>query len=398
MKQPNLFVPAFTTLSPAALLRPQRRKQPYPFSAPQVRYFYFARNGLWHLVKLLGLEGREILMPSYHHGVEIEALMAAGARLRFYRVGRKMDVDLEDVERQIGPETAALHLTHFVGFPGPAREMKRIAERHGLLMIEDCAHALLTRVGGEPLGQVGDVSVFCLYKGLPVPNGGAVVVNNPRLGNVPVVPSPPASSTLSLLAASMLRNIALRGGWAGRTLRQMALGIGKGTLRASKVEPVLTGTQHFNPQDLPLGMTKLALRIGLSHDMDRVRETIRRNYLFLQEELGKLVPPLIPLPPGAAPLFYPLVVEDSHAMVVEMLARGIEAVEFWRGPHPACDMGQFPDVAWLRQSVMEVPCHQDISMPTLRRIVQAVQEILADKPEFTKSSWTVPASSRAISA
>src|SRR6186997_2864934 len=102
MKAPDIFVPAFTTLSPAALLRRPRRNQPYPFSSPQVRYFYFARNGLWHLVKLLGLEGREILMPSYHHGVEVEALMAAGARLRFYRVGRKMDVDLEDVERKIG--------------------------------------------------------------------------------------------------------------------------------------------------------------------------------------------------------------------------------------------------------------------------------------------------------
>jgi perosamine synthetase len=379
MKQPDMFVPAFTTLSPATLLRRPRKQQPFPFSAPQVRYFYFARNGLWHLVKLLGLEGREILMPSYHHGVEVEALMAAGARLRFYRVDRKMNVDLADVERRIGPETAALHLTHFVGFPGPIREMKAIAERHGLLMIEDCAHGLLTRVNDEPLGQVGDVAVFCLYKGLPVPNGGAVVVNNPELGNVPVLPSPPASSTLSLLAASMLRNVALRGGWPGRTLRQMALRAGKGTLRASKVEPVLTGTQHFNPDHLPLGMTQLALRIGLSQDHERIRQIIRRNYLYLQEQLGEIVPPLIPLPPGAVPLFYPLVTEDSKAMVTELLARGIEATEFWRGPHPACDVRQFPDVAWLRKSIMEVPCHQDISMPTLRRIASTVREILTSK-------------------
>jgi perosamine synthetase len=379
MKQPDMFVPAFTTLSPAALLRRPRQQQPFPFSAPQVRYFYFARNGLWHLVKLLGLEGREILMPSYHHGVEVEALMAAGARLRFYRVDRKMNVDLADVERRIGPETAALHLTHFVGFPGPIREMKAIAERHGLLLIEDCAHALLTRVNDEPLGQVGDVAVFCLYKGLPVPNGGAVVVNNPTLGNVPVLPSPPVSSTLSLMAASMLRNVALRGGWPGRTLRQVALRAGKGTLRASKVEPVLTGSANFNPEHLPLGMTRLALRIGLSHDLDRVRETVRRNYLYLQEQLGEIVPPLVPLPPGAVPLFYPLVTEDSKAMVTEMLARGIEATEFWHGPHPACDVRQFPDVAWLRKSIMEVPCHQDISMTTLRRIAGVVREILTRK-------------------
>jgi perosamine synthetase len=250
---PDLFIPAFTTLTPTMLLRRPRRKQPYPFSAPQVRYFYFARNGLWHLVKTLGLEGREILAPSYHHGVEVEAMLDAGAKLSFYRVGRLMDIDLEDVERRIGPQTAALHMTHFVGFPGPAREMKAIADRHGIPLIEDCAHALLSRVNDEPLGQIGDVSLFCLYKGLPVPNGGAIVVNNPKFQNVPDLAPPPATSTMSLLASSMLRGMALRGGWPGRTLRRMAVSVGKGTLKASKVEPVLTGTEHLNIYHLPLG-------------------------------------------------------------------------------------------------------------------------------------------------
>jgi perosamine synthetase len=388
LKTPDLFVPAFPTLSPTALLRRPRRTQPFPFSSPHVRYFYFARNGLWRLVKLLGLEGREILMPSYHHGVELETFLDAGARLRFYRVGRRMEVDLDDVERKIGPQTAALHLTHFVGFPGPVREMKAIADKHGILLIEDCAHALLTCIGDEPVGQTGDVSLFCLYKKLPVPNGGAIVVNNERLGNVPQLPSPPASSNLGLLASSILRNIALRGGSPGRRFRQMALRVGKGTLRASKVEPVLTGTEHFNREHLLLGMTRLALRIGLSQDLDRVRQELRRNYLFLEEQLGKLVPPFFPsLPPGVAPFFYPLVVEDSRATVKELLARGIEAVEFWHGPHPACDVRLFPDVAWLRNSIVEIPCHQEISIRTLQRVVEVVREVVTKRnPQSAKAA------------
>ena len=38
-------------------------------------------------------------MPAYHHGVEVEALVDAGAIPKFWRVGRKWDVDLEDLER-----------------------------------------------------------------------------------------------------------------------------------------------------------------------------------------------------------------------------------------------------------------------------------------------------------
>jgi len=377
MKAQELFIPAFTTLSPGMLLQRPRRRRPYPFSSPSIRYFYFARNGLWHLVKMLGLEGGEVLLPAYHHGVEVEAFLDAGAKVGFYRIGPRMEVDLDDVERRIGPDTRALHLTHFVGFPGPVRAMKQIARRHGLYLIEDCAHALLTLDGEAPLGRTGDVAIFCFYKGLPVPNGGALVINDPRIIHVPQPPPPPLSSTGSLLASSMLRYQALRGGRAGRALRRLALRLGKGTLRVSKVAPVLTGSEHFSRAHLDLGMSSVALRIALSQDFDRIRAAQRRNYLFLRAGFADLSEPLFPdLPPGVAPFFYPLVVDDNKRTAEQLNALGIEAVDFWRGSHPQCDLAAFPDVARLRRSIVEIPCHQDIPLPILRRVVAAVRDVL----------------------
>jgi hypothetical protein len=205
MKPPDLFVPAFTTLSPTMLLRRPSRPAGFPFDSPRVRYFYFARNALWRVVRLFGLERGEVLMPAYHHGVEVGALLDAGARVRFYRVGARMETDLEDLERQIGPQTSAIHLTHFLGFPGPVREARAIADRHGVPLIEDCAHGLLTLDGGQPLGRTGHAAVFCLYKGLPVPNGGALVIHDPRIADPESPPPPPLGSTISALAVSMLR-------------------------------------------------------------------------------------------------------------------------------------------------------------------------------------------------
>jgi hypothetical protein len=118
--------------------------------------------------------------------------------------------------------------------------------------------------------------------------------------------------------------------------------------------------------------------------------------VYLEERLRDLVPPLFPsLPRGVSPFFYPLVVEDSKATVTQLLARGIEAVEFWRGPHPACDMTDFPEVAWLRRSVVEIPCHQDIPLSTLRQVVQAVREVLTARTAGARAAtWpaavTVP--------
>ncbi|MBK5256580.1 MAG: aminotransferase DegT, partial [Vicinamibacteria bacterium] len=120
---PGMFVPAFPTIRPESLLGggDEAIKGHYPFSDPSARYVYFARNAIWHAVKALRLDRGEILVPSYHHGVEIEALIDAGARVRFYRIGPHCEVDLEDVASKIGPETTALYLTHFLGFPGPVR-------------------------------------------------------------------------------------------------------------------------------------------------------------------------------------------------------------------------------------------------------------------------------------
>src|SRR5581483_5644972 len=112
IKRTGLFVPPLPTLWPKMLLRSGKIANYYPFCAEQTRYFYFARNAIWQTVKMLALEQREVLVPAYHHGVEIEALIAAGARVKFYRVVANWDVDLEDVKKKISADTGALYLIH----------------------------------------------------------------------------------------------------------------------------------------------------------------------------------------------------------------------------------------------------------------------------------------------
>jgi len=377
MLEPRLFVPAFPTLAPEMLLRGRGAGRHHPFSSPTVRYFYFARNAIWHTVKMLGLDRGEVLVPSYHHGVEIEALLDADAQVKFYRIGRRFEVDLEDVEEKISSRTTALYLTHFAGFPGPVREMKKLAEKHGLPLIEDCALSLFSMDGDRPLGLTGDVAIFCLYKVLPVPNGGALVINAPGRHDLPEPPPPRFSSTFSLLSSSLLRNVAMRGGKPGRSLRRMALRLGKTSLKAARIAPVLTGSQHFDRAHLNLGISGLTRRIALVQDVARIVAVRRDNYRFLQEQLGDLSEPMFgTLPAGVVPLFYPMLVEDNRSTVERLVARGIEAVDFWRDFHPACPPAEFPEVALLRRSMMEIPCHQDLSLRTLARVATSVREVL----------------------
>jgi perosamine synthetase len=82
------------------------------------------------------------------------------------------------------------------------------------------------------------------------------------------------------------------------------------------------------------------------------------------------------LPAGVSPLFYPLAVENKHEVLERLQAKGIEAIDFWRRFHPTCDAGRYPDTERLRRSVIEVPCHQDLTPEVMTRVANVVREAM----------------------
>ena len=72
-------------------------------------------------------------------------------------------------------------LIHYLGFPGPVQEVRALCQRRGLALIEDCAHALFSRLGDRSLGTFGDLAIFSPWKSLPLPDGGLLRVNDVRL-------------------------------------------------------------------------------------------------------------------------------------------------------------------------------------------------------------------------
>ncbi len=377
--KPELFVPDYPTLYPSMLIKRGARPAFPPFDSANVHWFYFARNAVWTTVKMLGLDGGEVLVPSYHHGVEIEALADAGAKPVFYRVDEKWQVDLDDVRRKIGPNTRALYLIHFNGFPGPVREMKQMAEEHGLPLIEDCALALLSKDGSVPLGTTGDVGIFCLYKALPVPNGGALVINGERRYTLPKLPPPGIPSVISHTASALLKNLEMRGGKLGRMARSAVRAVGHGVVKAGQVERVATGTMHFNRAHVDMGMSPLTLRICEAQDMEQVVELRRRNYFFLLGRLRDVSPPLFnELPAGVCPLFYPVVTEHKAEVFARLKAMGIQVVDFWRDYHPDCRPEDFPETMRVRNQIVEIPCHQDLDAQTMDRVASAVRTVLTE--------------------
>lgn len=72
------------------------------------------------------------------------------------------NLDPDSVESLVGPRTRAIVVVHYAGFPARTEALRTVADRHGLALVEDAAHALGARYHGQGIGRVGDFSIFSL--------------------------------------------------------------------------------------------------------------------------------------------------------------------------------------------------------------------------------------------
>ncbi len=347
----------------------------FPFSARGIGYYYYARNGIFALCRHWRLEGREVLFPSYFHGVELEALLAAGVRPKFYPVNAEMQIDIDALTARITPETQAVYMIHYLGFPGPVEALREICRERKLKLIEDCALALLSKKGSRPLGSFGDAAVFCLYKSLPLPTGGALVLGSKESASF-ATRRAPWRAAWSNLGSSLVQHFERR----GNRLAQSAL---NGTRLVMKTAARLTGTewvgvggQHFEIDRAHLGMNSLNHVLVAGQNYRQIVKTRRRNYLFLLRHLSPLSRPVFAdLPKGVCPLFYPLRAPFEKQEFIDRLhARRVMAVNFWLQGHPSVTPEAFPESDRLRRTILEIPCHQDLDESDMLRITDIVKE------------------------
>ena len=125
--------------------------------------------------------GDKILVPAYHCASMIDPLAWVDAEPVFYRLKDDLSADLSDIESKLDPKVRALVIAHYFGFPQDLASSRALCDRHGLFLLEDCAHSLFGSQCGLALGTVGDYAITSLTKFLPVREGGTLVARDERL-------------------------------------------------------------------------------------------------------------------------------------------------------------------------------------------------------------------------
>lgn len=128
--------------------------------------------------------GDEVLVPALSWATTYYPLQQYGLRLNFVDIDLDtLNIDLLLAEAAIGPRTRAILAVNILGNPNDFAKLTAMADRHGLLIIEDNCESLGAEFEGKQAGTFGVMGTFSTFFShhISTMEGGVVVTNDERL-------------------------------------------------------------------------------------------------------------------------------------------------------------------------------------------------------------------------
>lgn len=130
-------------------------------------------------------ENDEVVCPSLSFVAGSNSIIYTGAKPVFADITDLNDFNISpvDIEKKISARTKAIQIVHYAGNPCNMDHIMEIADKHGVYVIEDCAHAPGSEYNGRKCGTIGDIGCFSFFsnKNMTTAEGGMITTNNDGL-------------------------------------------------------------------------------------------------------------------------------------------------------------------------------------------------------------------------
>jgi dTDP-4-amino-4,6-dideoxygalactose transaminase len=334
-------------------------------AVPNVRCVSSCTAALMLALKTLGVgPGDEVIVPSMTFIASANAVEHVGATPIFVdcETGTSGLLDLNAAEAAITPRTRAIVPVHFAGRPIDMDELGAIRDRHGLLVVEDAAHAIGTEWKGVRIGGHGNLTAYSFYvtKNITTIEGGALATTDEEI-------------------AARVERLALHG---------LSLGAWQ---RFSDA-----GYRHYEVEEpgFKFNMTDIQAAVGL-HQLPHLDEWIdaRARIWERYEELLGGLPLETPPPPTEgtrhARLLYQVLVGPEATVSRDELMTSLTRRKIGVGVHyRACHLHpyyrdrygltpeQFPVATDISERTLSLPLSPDLSEDDLLDVEAALAEAL----------------------
>jgi len=321
-------------------------------------------SGLMLVYQALGLQG-EVVVPSYTFMASVSSLVWAGLTPVFADVERETtNLDPAAAAAALTPKASAILAVHNFGTPADIAGLQALADKHGLRLIFDAAHAFGSLYQGEPIGGQADANVFSLSptKLVVASEGGIVATNDDELaGRVRTDREygmvPGYNSASAGINARMSEFHALLG---KRSLEKLPAAV------ARRAEVAATYRERLDK--IP----------GVA--MQEVRKGDRSSYkdfaMFIEPERFGL---------------------DRDQLVQALAADNVDTRTYYTPPvhrqtayqQYAPDEQRLANTNWLCERVVCLPIYSDMNQETVTRICTAIERIHEHADEVRQSVTTV---------
>jgi perosamine synthetase len=335
---------------------------------------FFTHSGRTAIRKasmLLGIKsGDEILAPSYNCGSELDPLLRTGVIIKFYKVNQRCQIDFQHLEKNISSKTKAIYVTHYFGFPQSIEHIKRILYQTGLPLIEDCALSLFSRAGAIKLGSIGSMSIFSFKKTLPVPDGGALIINDSNLNKADWLlksakPLEVCHNSLPIIKATVLRYLSRASMYRHRLYFINRRSTNKFQSEAARENvPEMPNNYYYDEKFTNKGISAISNFIIKNIDVDTIIHKRRKHYSHLLSMLSGYKEYQIiykEIPDGTCPLSFPVIVQKRDNLIFKLLENSIDAIAWWKGYHKGLQWVGFPEAQFLKDNVLTLPVHQNLN-------------------------------------
>ena len=145
-----------------------------------------ARLGFYLSLKFLLKKNDEVIFSSMSFPLYIKIAKQLNLKVTLVDVSEKdLNIDVYEIEKKINKNTKAIVATHLFGYPCEIEKIKKICDKHNLLLIEDCAQSFNSKVKNLETGNFGDIGITStsLLKIPTTLSGGILISKNKELMN-----------------------------------------------------------------------------------------------------------------------------------------------------------------------------------------------------------------------
>lgn len=145
-------------------------------------------SGLHLIIRALGItKGDEVITTPFSFIASANCILYEGAKPVFIDIDENtLNIDVSKIEEKITNKTKAILAVDVFSHPADFDELKKIAKKHKLFLIEDSAESLGSEYHGKKCGSFGDAAIFAFYpnKQIVTGEGGIVLTNNKKIADL----------------------------------------------------------------------------------------------------------------------------------------------------------------------------------------------------------------------